>query len=168
MNEKVHSSSDQAKPRRVYQLMTADRLRQIDHALKLTGGHFVLAARLIGLSPVQFKNAVNAHQWLKVKWGNKRQGRPRGRATVRKLVFNVGDEIPKDPRSCAGQCLALFEQLPLQEQRRVHDAIRIRTLGRAMAASLEPLRVRSAVIHSLSLLALRERRDGDEKVRPES
>ena len=167
VKENVDSHPGCLKRPRVYQSATVHRLHQADKALQIVNGNFTLAGRLLGLTPLQCKNLVNANAWLKTRWGHGRRGRPKGGTSVHKLVFDGRDEIPKDPRSCAAQCLALFEQLPLQEQRRVHDAIRIRTLGRAMAASLVALRVRSAVIHSLSLLALRERRD-DGGVRPES
>lgn len=164
MNEKDHSPSDQPRPRRLYQFVTVHRLRQIDQALRIVNGSFVLGARLVGMDPVKFKNTVNAHQSLKAKWGHKKTGRPRGRATLHKLVFDATDAIPRDARSCAGQCVALFERLPWREQRRVHDLLKIKMFS-GLADSLHLVRMKWAR-DSIKLLRQFQRDAG--KVRPES
>lgn len=112
-----------------YESVSDHRLQQMDRALRIVNGHFVLASRLVGLSPVQFKNAVNAHGWLKARWGNKRRGRPRGRTTVRKVVFDFEEDIRKDCHSWADQCMAIFERLSWDEQKRVFEFLKDRIVA---------------------------------------
>ena len=56
---------------------------RIAHALSLTGGNFVAAAKLIDLNPQCLRNLVSGSPRLKARWGKGRVGRPKGLPRLR-------------------------------------------------------------------------------------
>jgi hypothetical protein len=83
---------------------------EVDQVLNLVQGNFQAAAKLLDLTPQQFRNTVNSRPELKAKWG-KRRGRPRG---SKSLPIRTHEEPPRlDFRLAKLRCdtIRLLEQV---------------------------------------------------------
>ena len=101
------------------QIVRKRDLQQIEKALRLVSGNFVLAARLVGLKPAKFRNTINGHPALKERWGHTRRGRPRGRVCVKKVVFGFDDFDRRASRFGPKLLKTVYRMLPLHERQEV-------------------------------------------------
>jgi hypothetical protein len=66
------------------------QLEFIDQALTFVGGHRAAAAKLRDLTLEELNHAINNHEMLRVKWGKKKLGRPKGT-----LPFPIHEYCPE-------------------------------------------------------------------------
>ena len=105
-----------------YQIVGYDDAQAIDAALRLVGGQFALAARLVGMTPVKFKNTVNGRRWLKERWGHARRGRPPGSVPAPNLITLRGGELARKASRFGPEFAKRFlRMLPPGEQREVKE-----------------------------------------------
>jgi hypothetical protein len=91
--------------------LSVDRctIERMDSALAFVSGHFVVAAKLVDMSPQRFRNIVNRYPCLKAKWGKKKRGRP-----AEQIGFQI---VPHDDTlDSFDELLETIREMPLVEQ----------------------------------------------------
>jgi len=116
--------------RSLYETVRHGTFRDMDKALKIVGGRFYLAAKLLDMEPKRFRALVNYNQPLKAKWGRKKIGHPPGRIALQITPYQ-DDDARHVHYGGADLVKRLFARLKESQQKEVEEwlAQRARVAG---------------------------------------